>query len=263
MTRGLITLTTDFGQVDPYVGIMKGVIFAINPAATVIDLSHNVPPQDVFCGALVLKSAVPYFPQGAIHVGVVDPGVGSNRRPLLIEAEGCFYVGPDNGLLSLALREKNITRIIALNNQNYFLKPTGQTFHGRDIFAPVAAHLSRGTPAENLGSKSDNFETLTWPHVALKDDFLEGQIIYIDRFGNLVTNIRAEDLQPFATAGLTISLKGHKLHGLDCNYASGADKELIALIDSWGLMEIAQFRGSAQAFSGAKRGDKILVHRID
>ncbi|MGH7846037.1 MAG: SAM hydrolase/SAM-dependent halogenase family protein [Candidatus Binatia bacterium] len=262
MTRGLITLTTDFGQADPYVGIMKGVIFTINPGAAVIDLSHNVPPQDVFCGALILNSAVQYFPQGAIHVGVVDPGVGSNRRPLLIEAEGCFYVGPDNGVLSLALREKKITRIINLNNQNYFLKPTSQTFHGRDIFAPVAAYLSRGTPAEDFGSKSDHFETLAWPHVALNDGFLEGEIIHIDRFGNLVTNIRAEDLQPFATAGLTISFKEYKLHGLERNYASGAEKALIALVDSWGVMEIAQFRGSAQAFSGAARGDKVLVHRI-
>ena len=260
MNRGVITLTTDFGHTDPYVGIIKGVIFGINPNATVIDLSHNVPPQDVFCAALVLTSAVQYFPQGTIHVGVVDPGVGSKRRPLLIEAEGSFYIGPDNGLLSFAVKEKKITSIIELRNDAYFLKPTSATFHGRDIFAPVAAHLSLGIAAKALGNPVDKFVTIDWPRLSERNGSLEGEIIYIDRFGNLVTNIRAEDLQPFTAGGLTISVRGHKLYGLNSTYASGAEKELSALIDSWGLMEIAQFRGSAQAFSGAQRGDKIFVH---
>lgn len=263
MTRGLITLTTDFGLGDPFVGIMKGVMLHINASVTIIDLSHNVQPQDVFCGALILSSAAPYFPQGTIHVGVVDPGVGSNRRPLLIEADGCFYIGPDNGLLSLAVREKKITSVIELSNKTYFLKPTSRTFHGRDIFAPVAAHLSLGVPLRNFGGPVDDFVTVDWPRLAEDNGGLEGEVIYIDRFGNLITNIREEDLRRFAARGLTISFKGHELRGLESTYLSGAQKELVALVDSWGLLEIARFRDSAQVFSGAQRGDKVLVHRPD
>src|SRR5574341_2016219 len=143
----LITLTTDFGYSDPFVGIMKGVIARINPNAQVIDLSHGIPPQDIMAGALVLRHSVSYFPRGAVHVAIVDPGVGGARRPLLIECDGSYFVGPDNGLLSLALEDKQPARIVELSNPSYHLQSASKTFHGRDIFAPVAAYLSLGIAA--------------------------------------------------------------------------------------------------------------------
>jgi S-adenosylmethionine hydrolase len=256
---GLISLLTDFGYGDPFVGAMKGVILGINPSARIIDLSHNVPPQDVFCGAVVLRAAAPYLPEGTIHVAVVDPGVGTQRRPLLIEADRSFYIGPDNGILSFALRDKKLTCITELNNDTYFLKPTSTTFHGRDIFAPIAAHLSLGLPPERFGSAVSDFVQLPWPEVLRRDSTLEGEIIYIDRFGNLITNIQEDDLKDFAAAVPIVSLLGFSVHGLHSNYASGAGRELVALIDSWGLLEIAQFQGNAQRRINARVGEKVLV----
>lgn len=255
----LITLLTDFGYDDPFVAIMKGVVSRINPAARFIDLSHNVPPQDVFRGALMLRSAAPYFPTGTIHVAVVDPGVGSSRRPLLIEAEGASYIGPDNGVLSLALNDKKITRITELRNQTYFLAPTSATFHGRDVFAPVAAHLSLGVPAEDFGPGLADYAKLAWPQSVQGDGSVQGEIIYIDRFGNLVTSIAESELRTMAHQPLTISLRSYTLQGLHDNYSSGAGQDLIALINSWKLLEIARFCGSAQLHTGAQVGDKVRI----
>ena len=152
MTRSpIITLLTDFGSRDAFVGIMKGVMLGINPSVSFVDLSHDIPPQDILAGALVLRSAVPFFPAGTIHVAVIDPGVGSKRRALLVETPEAFFVGPDNGLLSLAAPASAATRVIHLTNEEYFLLPRSQTFHGRDVFAPVAAHLSRGVSPKQFG----------------------------------------------------------------------------------------------------------------
>jgi S-adenosylmethionine hydrolase len=257
----LITLLTDFGNDDPFVAIMKGVVSRINPAARFIDLSHNVPPQDVFRGALILRSAAPYFPAGTIHLAVIDPGVGSSRRPLLIEAEGTSYIGPDNGVLSLALSDKKITRIIELRNQAYFLTPTSATFHGRDVFAPVAAALSLGVPAEEFGPTLADYAKLAWPQPVHGDGSVQGEIIYIDRFGNLVTSIAESELRTIAHKPLTISLRSYTLQGLHDNYSSGAGQDLIALINSWKLLEIARFCGSAQLHTGAQVGDKVRIGR--
>jgi S-adenosylmethionine hydrolase len=255
----IITLVTDFGTADPFVGIMKGVMYGINPAARIVDLSHGVPPQDVFRGALILRAAVPYFPSGTIHVGVVDPGVGTGRRALLIDAEDGFFIGPDNGVLSLALIARKINRITELNDDKYFLKPKSQTFHGRDIFAPVAAHLSLRLSSDGLGSTADDFTKIAWPPVARSDGRLEGEIIYIDSFGNLITNIEERDVRSLAPSKTTVSLLDFELHGLQSSYSSGAGQELVALINSWGLLEIAKFCGSAYLHSGAKVGERVLV----
>jgi S-adenosyl-L-methionine hydrolase (adenosine-forming) len=255
----LITLLTDFGYDDPFVGIMKGVVSRINAAARFIDLSHNVPRQNVFCGALILRSAVSYFPPGTIHVAVVDPGVGSSRRPLLIETDGAFYIGPDNGVLSLALSDKKITGITELHNKAYFLTPTSATFHGRDIFAPVAAHLSLGVPAKDFGPGVDNYAKLVWPQAVQFDGSVQGEIIYIDGYGNLVTNIAQSELKTIAHKPLTVSLRSFTLPGLHVNYSSGSGQDLVALINSWELLEIARFCGSAQLYTGARVGDKVRV----
>jgi S-adenosylmethionine hydrolase len=259
----IITLVTDFGTADPFVGIMKGVMYGINPGARIVDLSHSVPAQDVFCGALILRAAAPYFPRGTIYLGVVDPGVGTSRRPLLIDAEHGFFIGPDNGLLSLALNEHKIRRITNLDDDKYFLNPTSRTFHGRDIFAPVAAHLSLRLSSEGFGSPADDFTKIAWPPVVRADACLEGEIIYIDGFGNLITNIEVKDVYWLASTRLTVSLRNFKLHGLQSSYGSGVGRDLVALINSWGFLEIAKFCGSAHLLSGAKVGERVVVQCDD
>lgn len=254
-----ITLTTDFGHKDPFVGIMKGVIFGINPKANVIDLSHGIPPQDILAGALVLRYAAPSFPAGTIHVAVVDPGVGSERRPLLIKSEGSFFIGPDNGVLSMALEGKRVSRIIYLTNGTYHLKPTSATFHGRDIFAPVAAYLSLGIAPEDFGAAVSDFTRLPWPHASRAEGALVGKVIYIDGFGNLVTNVHERDLSMFQREKLTFSIAGVIVEGLATRYSSAEEGGYTALINSWGLLEISAFQGNARLLCGANIGDTIRV----
>src|SRR5215470_13510760 len=250
----LITLTTDFGAVDPFVGIMKGVIAGIHPEAQVVDISHGVPPHDLMAGALILRHSVSYFPRGTIHVVVVDPGVGSNRRPLLIQCDGTYFIGPDNGVLSLALKGRNPSRIIHLSNSAYHLQPTSSTFHGRDIFAPAAAYLSWGVAPDSLGEADADFVQLEWPEPLQTAGKITGKIIYIDGFGNLFTNIRDRDLQGLPKDKISISLEKHKVQGLVSNYAAGSGEKLAAVINSWGLLEIALYKDSAQRHTGAKVG---------
>ena len=255
----LITLTTDFGYRDPFVGIMKGVIAGINPNARVIDLSHDIAPQDIMAGALMLRHSVPYFPSGTIHVTVIDPGVGGARRPLLIECDGNYFVGPDNGVLSLALEGQQPQRIIHLSNSTYHLQPVSATFHGRDIFAPVAAYLSLGIAAVAFGEPVETFVRLNLPEVSRTARGLVGEILYIDRFGNLFTNICARDLRGLTGDKMVVSLRDATIRGLASHYAAPVEGELVALVNSWGLLEIALFRGSARQRTAAQIGDKVEI----
>lgn len=255
----LITLTSDFGLHDPFVGIMKGVIFGINPQAAVIDLTHGVPPQDIMAGALTVRQASTYFPRGTIHVVIVDPGVGSGRRPLLIECDGSYFIGPDNGVLSLAIGDSKPAHIVALSNPAYHLKPTSATFHGRDIFAPAAARVSLGVTPVELGERLETFVRLALPKPLLKPDEIIGEIIYIDHFGNLYTNIGEHDLRGMTEAQPEIVLGAVNISGLAANYAAGLPNNFIAVVNSWGLLEIAVYRGNAAQASGAKIGDAVKL----
>jgi S-adenosyl-L-methionine hydrolase (adenosine-forming) len=255
----LITLTTDFGHRDPFVGIMKGVIAGINPAAQVIDLTHGIPPQDIMAAALALRHSIKYFPLGTIHVVVVDPGVGGARRPLLIEMAGNYFIGPDNGVLSLALNEGRPEKIIELTNAKYHLKAPAATFHGRDIFAPVAAHLSSGVPPDQFGDSLSSFVKLGIPQVTREQKLLTGEIIYADHYGNLFTNISAHDLRGLSDKEPTITVGSVTLHGLIPSYDSVAVNQVGALINSWGVLEIAVNQGSAAQKCRAKVGDKVTV----
>ena len=259
METKLITLITDFGHKDPFVGIMKGVIFGINPNARTIDLSHEIPPQDLMAGALALRYSAPFFPRGTIHVAVVDPGVGSKRRPLLIESEGCFFIGPDNGVLSLALEGKETSQTIELSNEIYHLKPTSATFHGRDIFAPIAGYLSLGIPPQDLGARVKGFERLPWPEVIKTEQLIQGEVVYIDGFGNLITNVDGRDLRRLQGENLTVSLGPLTIQGLAPNYTSGEEGGYVALINSWGLLEISLFKENAHLRSGAKIADRVQI----
>jgi S-adenosyl-L-methionine hydrolase (adenosine-forming) len=255
----LITLTTDFGQKDSFVGIMKGVIAGINPQAHVIDITHGIPPQDILAGALTLRHAVRYFPRGSIHVAVVDPGVGSARRPLLIEWDGNYFIGPDNGVLSLAGENIEPTHIVHLSNPAYHLKRTGTTFHGRDIFAPAAAHLSVGVSPMALGEALGNFVKLALPEVVRQDRSIEGEIVYIDSFGNLFTNIREHDLRGLPRNKLDIVVRSVTIRGLSQNYASAGVGEFLAVVNSWDMLEIAVYKDNAQKRIGAKIGDRVEI----
>jgi len=197
----VITLTTDFGYEDSYVAAMKGVILTINPRAIIVDVTHAVPPQNVQAGAFALMGAAPYFAKGTVHVAVVDPGVGTERRAIAMQSAGQFFVGPDNGVLTLAAQAHNLRRKLALVrlsstikavhllNAAYWLTEVSSTFHGRDIFAPVAAHLSNGEPLDNFGLPIEDYALIELTSPTERDDALLGEIMYVDRFGNLITNV--------------------------------------------------------------------------
>jgi len=252
----LITLTTDFGLADPFVGIMKGVIAGRAPGATVIDVSHGIFPQDVLAGALVFAHAVPYFPTGTVHVAVVDPGVGGERRALCVETEAALLLGPDNGLLSLAAPPATVRRIVHLTEERFFLAPRSHTFHGRDVFAPVAAALAAGTDPGALGPIVSDLHRLHVPEPAVEGRRVRGQVIYVDHFGNLVTNVPAGVLPP---GKVVVRLGSARLPGVAASYGVVAVGEPVAVVNSWGLLEVAVRDGSAKAALGAGVGDEVLV----
>jgi hypothetical protein len=272
----LITLTTDFGLDDVFVGVMKGVILGIDPSARVVDITHGVPPQAVEVGALLLRLAAPYFPKGTIHVAVVDPGVGSDRRPVCVETRSGFLVGPDNGLLAPAADLAGIVRIIECTDPAYWIASpekrggthdVGPTFHGRDVFAPVAAHLSRGVPPTRMGrvGKPGELQALALPRSTVRGTgaraAVSGTVIHVDRFGNLVTNVTAAELRGFPASELSVSIGGVDLRGLATSYSTVPEGTLLALVNSWGLLEIAERNGSAGARTGAGRGAPVVVSR--
>lgn len=259
MRSGPITLLTDFGMTDPFVGIMKGVILSVCREAIVIDLTHAVPPQDVRAGALLLRAAVGVFPPGTIHVAVVDPGVGSVRRPILIETERGTFVGPDNGVLSLAVASLGGGRARVIENQRYFHQPVSQTFHGRDIFAPVAAHLACGVRPAEIGSPIDSIVELTIPLMGATDSGLVGQVLYADHFGNLITNIAGAAIQRFANQRICVSIAGKRVAGPMASYADVPEGEPLAIIDSWDMLEVAVRNGSAAKKFAAGPGTPVTV----
>jgi hypothetical protein len=252
----LITLTTDFGLSDPFVGIMKGVIASRAASVVVVDVTHGIPPQGVLVGALVLQQAAPYFPRGTVHVGVVDPGVGTARRPLCIEtAAGCF-VGPDNGVLSLAAEAAGIRRVVELTEERFFLPHRSATFHGRDIFAPVAAALATGTSPDALGRECGELERVALPAPRTVDGIVHGEIVYVDHFGNLLSNLTPE---VFPTGPFAVSLGDVRVVALSTAYAAAAPGAVLAVVSSFGLLEIAVRDGSARDALGLGPGTPVQL----
>jgi S-adenosyl-L-methionine hydrolase (adenosine-forming) len=246
----LVTLLTDFGLADTYVGQMKGVLQALAPSVTIVDLTHAVPPQDVQAGAFLLWSAVEAFPRGTVHVAVVDPGVGSARLAVAAQARrGDYFVGPDNGLLAPALdRLGGCAAAVKLSNHTYWRAQPSSTFHGRDIFAPVAAYIATGVPVSAFGPSVQ----LQRPFELTFADGRRGEVIHIDTYGNLITNFPAERLPP----RFEVRFGDHRVK-LVPFYAAAQPGELIALVGSSGLLELAVRDGSAAAVAGAQRGDAV------
>lgn len=259
----IVTLLTDFGLKDNFVGVMKGVILKINPKAQIVDISHNITPQNIFEGAFLLAHSCKFFPKKTIHLVVVDPGVGSRRRPILVQTEEYFFAGPDNGVLSFALKSRKIKKIIQLTNTRFFLKPVSDTFHGRDIFAPAAAHLSLGRRIKDFGRPLKEIKDLMLPEVRLDKDFLIGEIIYIDRFGNLVTNITKDAFNDFiGKRNFAIEFKGVLLDKISGSYLEADRNSALAIWDSFSHLEIAINQGNAEEFFSAKIGSKVFVKKL-
>lgn len=258
-----ITLTTDFGLSDWFVGAMKGVIAGIAPHARVVDLTHGVAPGDISGGAFALAAAYRCFPRGTIHVAVVDPGVGSARPAIAVRTDQYFYVGPDNGVLSLAVARETIREIRRLENPRFFLPEVSRTFHGRDIFAPVAAHLSRaaGRVWRQLGPVVRDFQRLPWPECRNRADGFDGEVFYVDRFGNGITNLAAEAVAEMARDGVEITVGGRRIGPLVECYAAVPAGQPLAVVGSSGFLEIAVNGGSAAARLGLRRGTRVSIRR--
>ena len=256
----IVTLTTDFGTRDPFVGIMKGVILGIAPHARFVDLTHDVPPQDVVAGAYALRGATRWFPRGTIHLAVVDPGVGTRRRALAIATDDAWFVGPDNGLFSFVAPAGAVRAIVDVSRSPVRLRPPSRTFHGRDVFAPVAAALACGMAIERLGRAVRSMERLPEPKVRRRGRSLYGEVLWADRYGNLTTSIGRADLEASGFRGrrLSITIGGHVVP-FRSSYAAVRRDGAVALLDSADLLEIAVNHGSAADVLGAGRGDVVRV----
>ena len=260
MARPTIAFLTDFGTRDHYVGAMKGAALTVCPDATLVDITHDIDPQDVLGGALELAAAFPYFPRGTVFVAVVDPGVGSARRGIAAAAAGYFFVAPDNGLLTLPLRRPG-TQVVSLTNSCYARDVVSRTFEGRDRFAPAAAWLARGTSLQELGEAVRDPVLIGIPEPRVDSDVLRGEVLRADRFGNLITNIDRATLDGFAAGGRVHTAVGSRVDiPLVGTYAE-SHGDLCALIGSSGWLEIAVGGGSAEALLAAARGAPVVVRR--
>jgi S-adenosyl-L-methionine hydrolase (adenosine-forming) len=258
----VITLITDFGLEDPYVGIMKGVILNIQRDCRIVDISHGIASQDILAGALALNSSFRFFPKGTIHVAVVDPGVGSSRRPILAQTEDYFFVGPDNGILSPALEREKELRVYHLIQDRFFLKPMSHTFHGRDVFAPVAGWLSKGTLPCEFGPRIQDFLTLKLPLPKRMGQRVLGTILRIDKFGNLITNLTARDL-PEPVREYSLRIAGHQIRQHLDSYAEAEPKEPFTIFGSSGYLEISVNRGSAASLLKVCEREEFVLERFD
>lgn len=256
-----VTLLTDFGTQDAYVGIMKGVIACFAPQAHVVDLCHAVAPQDIAGAAFQLAAAWKFFPRGTVHVVVVDPGVGTDRAILAVQAGGFFFLVPDNGVIAPVLSAApSVDKIIRVENDAFFLKPVSNTFHGRDIFAPMAAHIINGHPLESFGPAVQDYDTSGFPapvESRLSDHGreIEGEIVHVDHFGNLISNIPVSP----GTSVVRVTCGDVELTTLQNTYAEGAPGALIALVGSSGYLELAVNKSRAADYPGLGRGKKIYV----
>jgi S-adenosyl-L-methionine hydrolase (adenosine-forming) len=260
MKNPIITLLTDFGTKDSYVASIKGVILSINPQCTVIDITHQVNPHDVQEGAFILANAYFYFPKGTIHLSVVDPGVGGARKPILLVTQNYFFIGPDNGLLTLVAQRERVKQVVVLTEQRYFLSKVSKTFHGRDLFAPVAAHLSLGIKPVAFGHEMNAIIKIGFQKPMLKEGKLLGEILHIDTFGNLISNIDEERLLGFTKGQLFMIGVGRKtIRGLKEGYWEGKKGETIALLGSSGFLEVSVREENAQKVLKVKKGDPITI----
>lgn len=257
--RNVITLTTDFGLQDYYVSAMKAVMLGIAPEVRLVDVSHDIPSQDIMAGSWVLKNSAMLFPSGTVHTVVIDPGVGTDRNAVALRIEDQYFVGPDNGIFSLLTTDRSYTAV-KLNKKEYLRESRSNTFHGRDVFAPAAAHLSRGVTLEELGEPLDELISYRWMQPIADKDGLEGTIIHIDKFGNLVTNISA-DLIDEVLAGKQVKIYVGNviLNEINTTFGAVTEGEPVAYIGSAGMLEVGINQGNAQKMLGVQKGAQISI----
>lgn len=255
----LVTLTTDFGLLDHYVAVMKAVILGETPAARLVDISHDIPPQDVMAGAWVLRNAYPHFPTGTVHLVVVDPGVGTDRKPIIVELDDQLFVGPDNGVFSL-LTARDTFRAWEISDPEIRHAGNSSTFHGRDLFAPVAARLAAGISPERLGHRIEELVTYRWARPIADPAGIQGWIVHIDRFGNLISNIPSEMIQEtVSNHPLKIYVGNTIMEEISTTYASVEEGDPLACIGSSGMLEIAVNKGNAAEMLGVVKGAQISL----
>jgi S-adenosylmethionine hydrolase len=258
----IITLTTDYGTNDHLVGTIKGVILKINPDATIVDITHHVTPFDLLDGALAIGSAYSYFPSRTIHVVVVDPGVGTPRRPLLVTSETQYFVAPDNGVLSMIYERDPNVIVRYANVEHYYLQPVSNTFHGRDVFAPIAAWLSKSGQTAAMGEEITDYKKFAIPKPKAADGISKGVIMRVDAFGNLVTNFRGEDMGGAnGNGGVAFKLGTHTVSHVVDTFASGNSGEPVAYIGSSGYVEIAVNKGNAAKTLAIGRGAPVTLEK--
>jgi S-adenosyl-L-methionine hydrolase (adenosine-forming) len=261
--RPIITLTTDFGLNDHFIGTIKGVILSIVPNVDIVDICHSVQAFDVLDGALTIAQSYSYFPAGTVHMVVVDPGVGTARRPIMVTSERHHFVAPDNGVLSLVYGREERLRIRHVTADHYYLQPVSNTFHGRDIFAPVTAWLAKGVDPEKFGDEISDFVRFNAPKPKSVDGTtVRGVVLKVDRFGNLVTNITPQDVPAlFASepARFKILVGQHEITEIHSNYSEGAPGEVFGIVGSMGYLEIAANRGSAAKVVATGKGSEVTI----
>ncbi len=263
LRKPIITLTTDFDTTDHFVGTMKGVIYNINPDVEIVDISHRVGSYDIFDGAFTLAQSYRYFPSDTIHLVVVDPGVGTARRPILARSLAHKFVAPDNGVLSLIYEREENVEVRHITADHYFLNPVSATFQGRDIFAPIAGWLSKGVEVDKFGDPITDFIKFTSPKPKVAaDNVTKGVILKVDKFGNIITNFRPEDIPQIfseSPAPFKITINQHEITTLNLAYSMGKASELFAIVGSSGYLEICTNRGSAAKAINANRGAEVTV----
>ncbi len=262
--KPIITLLTDFGVQDHFVGVMKGVILSIQPEAEIVDISHNAPPHDIFQAAFLLKNYYSYFPSEAIHLIVVDPGVGTQRRPIVTSSEKGIFVAPDNGVLSYLYAEGNVGDVREITADHYFLKPRSGTFDGRDVFAPVAAWLAKGVGLSSFGEPISDYKKFEIPQPSLiQSGAWKCKIIHVDRFGNLISNLGREQFKEMLDASeqrrFAFRVGDHTISKISQTFADGEKDEVIAVFGSSGGLEFCVNQGSASAITDVRAGRDFLV----
>jgi S-adenosylmethionine hydrolase len=261
--RPIVTLTTDFGLGDHFVGTIKGVILDVNPETEIVDISHSVQPFDVLDGALTIAQAYSYFPAGTVHMVVVDPGVGTARRPILVSTDRHHFVAPDNGVLSLVYSREERLHVRHVTSEHYFLQPISNTFHGRDIFAPVAAWLAKRVESEKFGEEIEDYVRFNAPKPKAVDGHtLRGVVLKVDRFGNLITNITAQDapmLFQTPPASFKLVVGKREITEIKSVYAEGSPGEVFGILGSMGYLEIAANRASAAQTLGVGKGTDVNI----
>jgi S-adenosylmethionine hydrolase len=261
--RPVITLTTDFGTNDHFVGALKGVIVDIVPDAQIVDITHAVQAFDVLDGALAIAQTYSYFPTGTVHLVVVDPGVGTTRRPILASSDGFHFVAPDNGVLSMVYAREERIRVRHITSEHYFRQPVSNTFHGRDIFAPVAAYLAKFVDSDKFGDEIEDYVRFAAPRAkATGENRMRGVILKVDRFGNLITNITPEDAPALFSAkpgAFKIVVGSKEITEIRKAYAEGSPGEVFGVLGSMGYLEIVANRAAAAQLTGAGKGSEVTI----